>query len=266
MNVLLGAITAIKADVAVLAARMKSAEDRIDLLEAATFTPPASPALGNSDNETGSAPVTEVLKLHEDAPRLSTGLLDPGWQNNHSCTLEQPCDIVQHLRPISNSLTSLSEQLCRIELSITQSASSASQLPSILSRSDIQKEEIVDYHALEQRTALQPQATIPGEVKIKSAPQDSGKQNRDEKSVPREAGRYPPYIWGTSPEDCHIFGQPSTPSRRYASFNAAKSPFSTYKEDRSPFTQLAARDSGKPSWLTKSARAGNIRSQEDPKK
>ncbi|KAF2873752.1 hypothetical protein BDV95DRAFT_605231 [Massariosphaeria phaeospora] len=252
MDTILTAINAVKAEVAGLAASVRSAEGRIARLEAATYTPIASPSPyyeGKPDQHAlpeHQEPGTPIQKGPQ--PSCPEGTANQGTTEESTitgtpCTNDKVCDIQRHLQPVNEGIALLTSHLLRIESTINSrglSGPPSAERPDNFSQTSTDSSSsggcpippIEISEMAEEHTILEKQTTDPGES---SKPRDGPTASKNFRQTP-SAPSHP------------IFGQTSTPSRRVLSLNVSGSPWGQYVADggsqheQSPFGKLAKKD------------------------
>lgn len=211
------ALNDLKAEVASLRTSLHSAEERIARVEQATFTPsPASPSSPRT-TEQDVGDISSTAVSHEgDSFCESRSFSD--------CSAE----IQRQLKPVNNTLSGMTDQLSRIEHVINILAPKPT---SPTARLSISAPEVC--HCIPEEEPVFAQNKKPFESLLQEQTPCTTKNSKLR------------YSLAPSPESArHIFGRPSTPSRRVVSLEVAGSPFGNYSDERSPFTQLAPRSVG----------------------
>ena len=222
LETLLDAINAVKGEVAGLASSLRSAEERIARLEIAAYTPPESPS-----------PLTEFLSETQHTPHPASSkraipTVD-AQQNSEirtgdkqlpvkSCSGDLPCEIQRHLQPISDGIAALTSHILRIERAIVRSDSSHSSSTSE-----------TGFHSPQSNkdTASSQQ----GQEETQELPRS--KKRHDRRSFIAKG------LDSSAATPRPVFGEISTPRRRFVSLNVVDSPFGDYVDEKSPFSQLA---------------------------
>lgn len=236
---LLTAINAVKQEVNGLALKLNVAEERISHLEAATYALPSSPSTSIKELETLPTVLT-ADPIEQTSPR--TTFSDESYLaalQSHSCNIElknclheglscpneQPCELQRQLQPISNSIATLMKHILGIEHSIAELVPKNS---SELSKSS-QSCRTVESEVEENHTQAS-QGSSPS-LKRAAAPKNSWKH-------PKSPQKQKNGIAIASEKPRAVFGQTSTPVvRRRLPLNVSSSPFESYIDDRSPFSQ-----------------------------
>lgn len=235
---MLSAINALKAEVDGLASKLHSVEERVLCLEQATYTPSSSnngsPVLPQGSNRILSTNPAEqfmsqlVMQKAGESTRTTNDHHKPESKEGTLIDTEyinlRTSDLRHHLKPIIDGMEMLNKHLFKLEdLIVRQNLKICLRSPP-----SSQKVKIEGFQPPPNTTQQSPN------------PRGAFAEKLRPHARPRN-------VTNTFPEPTrHIFGQPSTPNRRHSSLNMNGSPFSSYVDDRSPFTQLASR---KPSVL-----------------
>jgi hypothetical protein len=228
MDTILSALNELKDEIASLTLGLHAAEDRIERIERATFTPsdatgPPSPRT-TEIHEIGSFP---PLQATEKAEHAET---PPGVEPSEQVSVQ----VRRELQPVTATLNAVTAQLSRIEHAI-------SSIPT--------RQEAFPTHPTPHQQQA-PRQDDPSPLRhndntIKSSP----KEPQDTSSRPSKLRHS---IVPSPPQTAAppLFGQPSTPSssRRIASLDVARSPFGSYSDKESPFSRLGKKDDSSAPW------------------
>ena len=216
-----------------LAANLSDAQDRIARLEAATYTPPASPvkAVRQYSHE------NDVLEAFDQSPSRSkcgqqgtSPTESEDYESRRGCYFsERPCDLQRHLQPIQDGIATLTTHLLRVESCLTGGTKTESSGHTSES-----------YHSCVAHTAERDENAEPDATESSPTKQSPRRRKdvRDQRTQLERSVNVVPR---------HVFGQPSTPITRRLSLSSCSSAFTNYADERSPFAQLSSRKQGQTS-------------------
>jgi hypothetical protein len=249
----LPAMDGLRAEIARLTARLRTAEGRISQLEAGTRTSdsPLSSYVEILGSELLPAPTDDAdyVALGEQALKQdskSTSSLDQacscGKQHSaphrNSCLSSQCCKIQYHLKPINDGIATLKEHLTHIENSIPGSwiSSDSSQTSSLSS-----------YHSC--HTCRREHSGKPSQQITAATQTTPPSPQKQTMQLTLPSTRDSPT--NSIPTHSHpVFGQTSTPnSRTQFSLSISGSPFGNYVHEHSPFSRLSVVDTTDPGAL-----------------
>lgn len=252
LSEILATFSAVKREFVALSLRMHDVEQRLNKLEYAVYTPPASPSSECSFTfETLNQRSTlETTVLTEENVLKNTGMgnLDKVARHPTSSSgqiisaplTNQPpnkCSGTCHPVFIRNGMEALSVAMKCMDFSLNSSMRKVSSpLPIESTNVSRSRTKALDASTSKPRPGQRPFAKCRTPTKTTlsspSLPDNEIKSNTD------------------GPENVrHIFGQPSTPNIRRFSFDMTKSPFEKYKNDSSPFQQIVTQNIDRPSCL-----------------
>jgi hypothetical protein len=230
LDTILSALNELKDEVATLTLGLHAAEDRIERIERATFTPPRSLS---ATSLPPSPQTTEIHELRSTSPLQATEQAEsaqtpPGVEPSERNSVQ----IRRELQPVSATLNAVTAQLSRIEHAISL----------IPPRND------------PHLTYPSPNAVF-GAANTTAAPHNDNSPDRPPKEPQGTFSRPSKLrhsILSSHPRIATppIFGHPSTPSstRRIASLDVARSPFGSYSDKESPFSRLRKKDDLSAPW------------------
>ena len=213
---ILSALNDLKTEIASLTTGLQAADERITRIERVTFT--HSNGLTLSSPQTIENHDTESMPLLGATKNSEYGYRVLGIGPSDRCSFE----VRSQLKPVNNTLSVVAAQLSRIEHAINL---------------------IAPKHNPSHEESPSRPYQCPREGEPTATPQDDKPTNtprNDSQTNPLKTSKLRYSFAPSAQRSVHpVFGHPSTPSRRIVSLDVAGSPFGSYSDEMSPFSQLA---------------------------